>query len=215
MGIGLTAWNGYGAQWFANSVFGGDQDAPKGSPERLAYADGIAAFSFGGQMKAVAQLFSTLAIIAILLNTAVRSRTVYAPCILLGALASVLAAFVVGHSSGLAEFCMVLSVMPETGSFAIPFGLVATLNLRAAQEGKQVSTGLQMALLNCCVTIGQQICTLALAGIETQMTLAQSLPTIFMLAAAALVVAGISTMFLDDKSPGPSEATEDGEAATC
>jgi hypothetical protein len=36
--------------------------------------------------------------------------------------------------------CFVLSIMPETGSFAIPFGLVATLNKRAEEEGKQLVT---------------------------------------------------------------------------
>ena len=32
------------------------------------------------------------------------------------------------------KVCMAISIMPETGSFAIPFGLVATLNKRAEQE---------------------------------------------------------------------------------
>jgi len=121
--VALTAWNGYAGQWFANSVYQGDQNAPVGSLKREAYADGIAAFAFGGQMKAVAQLFSTLAIIAIMLKTTVRPRLVYAPCIFIGAVASFLAAFAVGHDGDFAEFCMTLSVMPETGSFAIPFGL--------------------------------------------------------------------------------------------
>ena len=34
-----------------------------------------------------------------------------------------------------------------------------------------VSTALQMSLLNCCVTVGQQICTVALAGIEGRLSL--------------------------------------------
>lgn len=36
-----------------------------------------------------------------------------------------------------------ISIMPETGSFAIPFGLVATLNKRAEEEGKQLGKAKQ------------------------------------------------------------------------
>merc|ERR1712107_21892 len=104
--------------------------------------------------------------IALLLKTTIRPRLVYSPCIYIGAVVSILAAFMVRHSGTFAVACMVVSVMPETGSFAIPFGLVATLNKRAEEEGKQVSTALQMALLNCCVTVGQQICTMALSVVE-------------------------------------------------
>merc|ERR1719433_2114030 len=45
--IGNTAWNIYGGQWFTNSVYEGDQNAPKDSPEKIAYGEGIAAFSLG------------------------------------------------------------------------------------------------------------------------------------------------------------------------
>merc|ERR1739836_158172 len=112
------------------------------------------------------QLVAALSIIWILLNTNIRPKFVYAPCIYIGVVVSVLAAFIVGHSGTFAMICLAISIMPEAGSFAIPFGLVATLNNKAAREGKQVSTALQMALLNCCVTVGQQICTVSLAGIE-------------------------------------------------
>merc|ERR1712217_631546 len=128
------------------------------------------------------QLVSALAIISILLKTSIRPRTVYAPCIYIGAIVSLVAAFVVGHSRTLAEICMAVSIMPETGSFAIPFGLVATLNKRAELKGKAVSTALHMALLNCCVTIGQQICTMTLAAIEGKLELDAALPCVFMIA---------------------------------
>jgi len=195
--VGNTAWNLYSGQWFENSVYLGDE---KGTPEqRLAYEEGQAAFAFGGQCKAVLQLISTLTIIGLLLNTTIRPRLLYAPCIFIGAVVSLLAAFAVHHSGAFAEICLAVSVMPETGSFAIPFGLVAILNKRAAEEGKQVSTALQMALLNCCVTVGQQICTLALAIFQGTMSFQQSLPCIFILAAVAQIVAGGSTLFLNDK----------------
>merc|ERR1711972_264021 len=197
--IGNTAWNIYGQQWFTHSVFHGDQNAPEGSKAKAAYGEGVDAFSFGGQLKSVLQLFSTLLIISILLKTSVRPRSVYAPCIYIGAVVSMVAAFLVGHSAVLAIICMMVSIMPETGSFAIPFGLVATLNKRAQLEGKPVSTALQMALLNCCVTVGQQICTLVLAGIEGKLSLEQALPCVFMLASGAQLLGGTSALFLNDR----------------
>jgi len=197
--IGNTAWNNYGGQWFANSVFQGDQNAEEGSPEWIAYGDGMKAFTMGGQAKSVLQLISSLIIIGLLLKTTIRPRLVYAPCIYIGAIACVLAAFVVGHSGGFAMLCMTLSTMPETGSFAIPFGLVATLNKKAEEEGRPVSTALQMALLNCCVTVGQQVCTVSLAAIEGKMELETALPLIFMIAAMAQFLGGSGALFLDDK----------------
>ncbi|CAJ1328589.1 unnamed protein product, partial [Effrenium voratum] len=145
--IGNTAWTYYSSQWFADSVYQGDQHAPEGSEEKLAYAAGMKAFSTGGQMRSGLQLISALVIITILMKTKLRPRYIYAPCILVGAVVSFLAGFAVGHAAVFASVCFVLSIMPETGSFAIPFGLVATLNKRAEEEGKQVSTALQMALL--------------------------------------------------------------------
>jgi len=145
-------------------------------------------------------LISTLAIIAMLLNTTIRPRYLYSPCIFAGAAVSILAAFAVGHDHVLSAVSLTISILPETGSFAIPFGLVAILNQRAAREGKHVSTALQMALLNCCVTVGQQICTLTLAFIQTGMSLEKSLPYVFMVAAAALIIAGVGALFLDDKA---------------
>jgi hypothetical protein len=213
--IGLTAWNGYGGQWFANSVFQGDETAPEGSVEKEHYAEGIAAFSFAGQMKAVAQLLSTLLIMYLMMNTSIRPRYLYAPCIFIGFVSSLLAALVVGHDGNFAEVCMIMAVFPETGCFSIPFGLIATMNKRLEKQGKPVSTALQMALLNCCITVGQQICTLTLAGIEGKLSLEKALPCVFMLAAIAQGVAGGSTLFLDDKSvEDEPDKTTTGETTT-
>lgn len=214
--IGNTAWNLYAGQWFGNSVFQGDENAPDGSALKHAYEVGIKYFSWGGQGKAGLQLLSTLLIIGLLLGTTIRPRLVYAPCIFIGAVVSILASFMVGHSGTFAIACMVVSVMPETGSFAIPFGLVATLNKRAEEEGKPVSTALQMALLNCCVTVGQQICTMVLAGIEGKMTLEQALPCVFILAAGAQILAGVGALFLDDRPPTDEsdDSTKDEDSET-
>mmetsp|Transcript_59102 Transcript_59102/g.167681 ORF Transcript_59102/g.167681 Transcript_59102/m.167681 type:complete len:348 (+) Transcript_59102:2-1045(+) len=206
--IGNTAWNLYSAQWFTQAVFQGAEHAGKGTEEYNNYVEGNAAFSFGGQMKSVLQLISTLVIMAILLKTTIRPRLVYAPCIFIGTLVSILAAFVVGHSGVFAKICLTISIMPETGSFAIPFGLVATLNARAAAEGKMVSTALQMALLNCCVTVGQQICTMTLAIIESQMSLEKALPLVFMVAALAQGLGGVGALFLND-APAVADSEEE------
>jgi Na+/melibiose symporter-like transporter len=201
--IGNTSWSYYGAQWFANSVYDGDVHAPAGSPERIAYGKGIAAFSLGGQLRSGLQLLSALAIIMALLYTQMRPRLIYAPCIFIGATVSLLAAFAVGHQGAFAILCWAFSIMPETGSFAIPFGLVATLNKRAEAEGKTVSTALQMALLNCCVTVGQEICHLVLSLIEGNLELKQALPCVFILAGVAHCLGGASALCLDDTPEAP------------
>uniref|UniRef100_A0A7S1RUZ2 Uncharacterized protein n=1 Tax=Alexandrium catenella TaxID=2925 RepID=A0A7S1RUZ2_ALECA len=204
--IGNTAWTYYGAQWFANSVFDGDQHAPEGSAAWEAYGNGMNAFSLGGQLRSGLQLLSALVIIALLLRTSLRPRLIYGPCIYIGAVVSLLAAFAVGHSGLFAIICWTFSIMPETGSFAIPFGLVATLNKRAEEEGKQVSTALQMALLNCCVTVGQEVCHLVLALIEHSLPLKKALPCVFILAGVAHALGGSSALCLDDKPAGSKKA---------
>jgi len=210
--IGNTAWTYYGAQWFTNSVYEGDQHAPEGSPAYDAYGAGNDAFGLGGQLRSGLQLLSALAIIAVVLFTRLRPRLVYAPCIYVGAVVSLLAAFAVGHSGAFAVLCWTFSILPETGSFAIPFGLVATLNRRAEEEGKQVSTALQMALLNCCVTVGQEVCHLALSLIEHRMELKAALPCVFILAGVAHALGGTSALCLDDSPAAPSSKAAGAEA---
>ncbi|CAE7267348.1 SUT5 [Symbiodinium sp. CCMP2592] len=141
--IGNTAWQYYSEQWFAISVYQGDQHAPAGSEAKLNYGRGVQAFSEGGQMRSGFQLLAALGIIALLLGTRLRPRLMYAPCIYVGAVVSFLAGYVVGHN---AILVFVTSIMPETGSFAIPFGLVATLNKRAEQEGLSQSPSPEVLL---------------------------------------------------------------------
>merc|ERR1712151_925481 len=191
---------GYAGQWMEISVYGGDEKAPEGSALHQAFADGERAFTRAGQGKSVVQLVSSLVIIMVLLNTWVPPRFLYAPCIFGGAIVSILAAFFVKQNGA---FAMVFSVLPEAGSFAIPFGLVAAINRRAEQEGKVVSTALQMSLLNCCSTVGQQICSTTLAAVEGGMPLTAALPVTFMVAAVAQTIGGTGALFLDDKVDGP------------
>jgi len=149
-------------------------------------------------------LFFTLMIIFIMSNTSIRPRLIYAPTIFIGATASLLAAMVVGHNGNFAIICMTMAEITCVGCFSVPYGMVAALNERAAKAGKHVSTALQMALLNCCVTVGQQVCTMFLAVIESWIPLEKALLIGFMLAGVSFIVAGVATLFLDD-SAGRSE----------
>jgi len=204
--IGFTAWIAYGAQWFANTVYEGDSDAPDGSIRKQHFADGMRAFSIAGQVKSVVSLCATLLIIFTMMYSSIRPRYVYAPCIFLGAAASFMAAIAVGHNGNFAVICTTMAEITGVGSFSVPFGIIAMLNERMAREGKTVSTALQMSLLNCCVTVGMQVCTMFLAGVEGFVELDKALPIGFMFAASALSVAGVATLFLND-APGEAVAT--------
>jgi len=103
--------------------------------------------------------------------------------------------------------CMVISMVPEAATFAIPYGLVAAWNKKAEEEGRQASTAMQMALLNCCITVGQQASTLLLAMVETGLELGPSLAVMFIVAGVAAALAGTGALFLKDGAV-VSQATE-------
>merc|ERR1712045_784976 len=144
-------------------------------------------------------LFFTLLVMFIMSNTTIRPRLIYAPTIFVGAVASFLASLVVGHNANFAVICMTMAEITMVGCFSVPYGLVAAMNEKAAREGKQVSTALQMALLNCCVTVGQQVCTMILAFIESYLPLDKALLIGFMVAGLSFVVSGVATLFLNDR----------------
>merc|ERR1712051_529109 len=98
-----------------------------------------------------------------------------------------------------AVICMTMAEITMVGCFSVPYGLVAAMNEKAAREGKQVSTALQMALLNCCVTVGQQVCTMVLAFVEGYLPLDKALLIGFIVAGLALSVSGVATLFLNDR----------------
>merc|ERR1740129_957089 len=197
--VGLMCWVAYGGQWFANSVFEGDGSAPKGSEKEEHYADGMQEFAFGGQVKSIVSLFFTLLVMFIMSNTNIRPGLIYAPTIFVGAVASFLAALFVGHHANLAVVCMTMAEVTMVGCFSVPYGLVASMNEKAAREGKTVSTALQMALLNCCVTVGQQVFTMILAFIDSYVELDKALLIGFSVAGVAFVTSGIATLFLNDR----------------
>merc|ERR1712150_337329 len=197
--IGLMCWAAYGAQWFANSVFEGDSNAPKGSEKEENYAAGMQEFAFGGQVKSIVSIFFTLLVMFVTSNSNIRPRLIYAPTIFCGAAASFMASIFVGHHANFAVICMTMAGITMVGCFSVPYGLVASMNEKAAREGKTVSTALQMALLNCCVTVGQQVFTMILALIESYVELDKALLIGFSVAGAAFVTSGVATLFLNDR----------------
>merc|ERR1712154_332295 len=210
--VGLMCWVAYGGQWFANSVFEGDANAPKGSEREENYAAGMQEFAFGGQVKSIVSLFFTLLVMFVTSNTNIRPRLIYAPTIFVGAAASFMAALFVGHHANFAVVCMTMAEITMVGCFSVPYGLVAAMNEKAAREGKQVSTALQMALLNCCVTVGQQVCTMVLAFIEGYLALDKALLIGFLVAGLALSVSGVATLFLNDKPDEDVDMPSDEKA---
>lgn len=196
--VGGSAWGLYAGQWFGVCVYQGDPSAPPGSAGHEAYAAGQRQFAHAGQSKSILLLASSLVVISILRRTGVRPMTIYAALILVGATASTAAAFFVQHSGAFAMLCATLSVLPFAGANAIPFGLVAAFSRRDEWQGKQTSIALNMAFLNCAGTIGAQICTLTLAVVEGGTDLAQALPIIFTVAAAAEALGGVGAYLADD-----------------
>lgn len=200
--IGLTVWISYSGHWFSICVFQGDAEAPLGSAAHQAYAEGQEAFAHGGQCKSVLHLLAALLVIFILQRTKIPAKGVYAACIFAGAIASYVAAFFVKHDASLATACLVFSVLPLVGSQAIPFGLVAARERAAEEQGRQVSTALQMALLNCSLTAGQQITHVALAALEGSMSLEAALPTTLACAAAVQLAGGAGAALLATGAEG-------------
>jgi len=203
----INSWNAYGQQWFTSSVYEGDQSAPDKSAAHVHFIEGKDAFATAGQLRSGVQLVLSLAIMAMLLKTTVPHRFLFAPCLYVGSVVSFLASFAVRHSGGFAMACMVISMVPEAATFAIPYGLVAAWNKKAEEEGRQASTAMQMALLNCCITVGQQASTLLLAMVEIGLELGPSLAIMFIVAGVAAALAGTGALFLKDGAV-VSKATE-------
>lgn len=210
--VGGTTWGLYAGQWFGVCVHQGDPSAPPGSVEYEAYAAGQEQFAHAGQSKSILLLASSLVVVSILRQTGVRPMTIYAALISIGAMASAAAAFSVHHSGAFAMLCMILSVLPYAGANAIPFGLVAAFSKRDEGRGKQASIALHMAFLNCASTFGAQICIITLAAIEGGTDLAQALPIMFTLAAAAEALGGAGAYLADGAL---QHENDDGEIRDC
>merc|ERR1719223_2101234 len=142
------------------------------------------------------------------------NHLLYGPCILVGAVVCFLCAFVVGHNHTLAVACFVAGNIPLTAAGSIPYGLVAVWNKAAEQSGKVGSVAMQMAILNCCITVGQQLCTMTLSGFENSLDVVHSLQYLYIISMVANGLGGIGALFLGaGKETGKqkSVSTQDSE----
>merc|ERR1712113_850460 len=120
-------------------------------------------------------------------------------------------AFVVGHSHKLAFTCFVLSTVGLTAAGSIPYGIVAVWNKAAEEAGHAGSVAMQMAILNCCITVGQQLCTMILGGLEGSFSVNDSLKGLYIISMIANALGGIGALFLTTggKPTGKSISTTD------
>jgi len=208
--LGNTVWGSYGKEWFTNSVYPGDPEAPLGSHAREVYVAGADAFSTAGQCGSVFNLFLSFAFMG-LGYTSLPHNLIYAPCLFGGAAVCFMCAFVVGHSHTLAFTCSVLSQVGITASGSIPYGIVAVWNRAAEEAGHAGSAAMQMAILNCCFTVGQQLCAMILGGLEGSYSVSVSLKGLYIISMVANGLAGIGALFLTTggKSAGKSVSTAD------
>jgi len=209
--LGNAVWGSYGQVWFTRSVYPGNAEATGGSAARLAYVAGEDDFSSAGQIGSIFTLFLSFTFMC-LGYTSVPNNWLYSVCLFVGALVCFMCAFVVGQSAPLAILCFVLSNVGLTAAGSIPYGIVAVWNKAAEAAGNVGSVAMQMAILNCCVTVGQQCCTMILGGFEEAHSVKASLTGLFTISMVANVLAGVGALFLtsDGGKPSrkPASATE-------
>jgi len=213
--LGNTVWGTYGKVWFTSSVYPGDPEAEKGSPAHIAYADGAEAFASAGQIGSLFNLALSFAMMAIGM-TSFPNHLIYAPCIVVGTVVCFLCAFVVGQDHTMAVACFVFSTVPLTAAGSIPYGLVAVWNKEAESKGKVGSVAMQMAILNCCITVGQQLCTMVLGGLEESHEVNEALKDLFAISMVANGLGAIAALFLKSgaievvSAEGSGSETEEG-----
>merc|ERR1712066_394845 len=211
MGFGV-----YGKEWFTNMVYSGDQEAVEGTAGYDNYVAGADAFSTAGMIGSIFQLPLALAVMGLSL-TKIPTHLIYAPCLFVGAVVCFCCAVVVGHQHALATVCLVLSNVPLTAAGSIPYAIVAVWSNAAVRAGNGGSVAMQMAILNCCITVGQEVCHLLLGGLESAQSEHEAVKNLFIISAAANAVAGICALFLRCGQRAPEterSAMEDNSTET-
>merc|ERR1719189_3398720 len=194
--LGNTVWGGYGMEWFTLSVYPGDPEAAPGSVARQMYIAGETDFGTAGQLGSIFNLCLSFVFMG-LGFTSVPSHLIFAPCIFVGSGVCFLCAFVVGQSRSLAILAFVLSNVCLTAAGSLPYGIVAVWNKAAEQAGKAGSVAMQMAVLNCCITVGQQLCTMVLGGLEGTFEFVVAIKYLFIVSMMANGLAGVAALFLN------------------
>lgn len=207
--LGNAFWGMYGKEYFTKSVYEGNQTAPEGTYGYEQYVAGNEEFSHTGVMGSALNL--ALGFVFMWLgSTSIPSHFYYAPAILAGALVCFMSALVVHHNHKLAGFAFVLSQVPLTAAGSIPYGIVAVWNKAEEQmTGKVGSVALQMAILNCCITVGQQACTvIESALLASGQTMPVALKNLLLISMVANTIGGICTLFLGG-GPQPIDSTQE------
>jgi len=198
-----TFWASYGKLWMTIGVYQGNPNAPQGSPALQRYEDGASAFGLAGQWGSVLQLVLSLLIMAMSM-TKFPDHLLYALFIWIGAATSLYGAFAVGHSGSWACIVLILSNIENVAAGSIPYGLVAVWNKAAEQAGHAGSVAMQMAILNCTITIGQQACTVVLGALESYgHSETDSLTQLLIISGIASVLVGVASLFLKAR-PNPT-----------
>lgn len=211
--LGNTVWGTYGKMWFTTSVYPGDAEALENTTAHTEYVDGATAFATAGQMGSVFNLVLSFGFMG-LGYTKLPYHLIYAPCIFVGAFVCFMCAFVVGHSHFLAILMFILSNVALTAAGSIPYGIVAVWNKAAEEAGKVGSAAMQMAILNCCITVGQQLCTMILGGLETTSGRADALKYLYTISMMANLAGGAGACLLGTGTSGKEVATTDSDEAS-
>merc|ERR1719445_1622013 len=193
--FGNTVWGSYGKLWFTEAVFEGNPEAETGTPAHTAYVEGAEAFSKGGERGALVSLLLSFVLMG-LSFTPIPHHFIFAPLVFVGTIVCYMSAFSVGHAGGLAILALVLSNIPLAAAGSIPYGIVAVWNKDDADAGKVSSVATQMAILNCCITVGQQMCHTILGTFETSSSAVEAIHKVFILSMVANGVASIGSLFL-------------------
>merc|ERR1712137_159110 len=196
MGIGLSMWNKNASLWFGETLFGGDGTASAGTPDKIAFDHGIAAFSVAGIYQSVFQIAASLALMVIVSKPSVSLRWLYTFCLLVGAFASVwvyrpIDVFV-------AQGLSVVEKLSEVASFIVPFALVVLASKKAEQAGETVSTALCMAYLNCSCTLGQFVQMALTSLFCVFLSDSQAFSALFVVGGACLALACVYIMLVKD-----------------
>eukprot|EP00415_Alexandrium_ostenfeldii_P001486 UN1486 len=150
--------------------------------------------------------------------TPIPHHFIFAPLVFVGAVVCYLSAFQVGHSGSMAKLSLILSNIPLGAAGSIPYGIVAVWNSKAEESGTS-SLAMQMALVNCCITVGQQVCHTVLGALETSNPVPEALKQLFTYSMVANGVAAIGALFLGlgkkkrELAGSGSESHESGESS--
>jgi len=217
--MGNTVWGTYGKVWFTTSVYPGDPEAPDADIAHKEYVEGAAAFASAGQIGSVFNLALSFGFMG-LGYTKIPSNYIYSPCIFIGAAVCFMCAFVVQHSHGLAIFCFVISNVCLTAAGSIPYGIVAVWNRQAEERGQVGSVAMQMAVLNCCITVGQQLCTMILGAFEGAVDVVDAVKYLYIISMVANSLGGFGSLLLTvdksgDKKMVSTESSTEGSESDC